>query len=162
MPDSAGITGKDLIPASIGRIGTAGGTGHVIEYAGQAIRDLSMEGRMTVCNMSIEGGARAGLIAPDETTYEYIKGRPMAPKAGTWEQAVTYWRPLPSDEGARYDKEVTLSTAAIDPKVTCGTSPQDVVPITGRVPNPDQARDENNRLAMLPAIDSAGERSVGK
>src|SRR3546814_11513317 len=94
-------TGKDLNLAIIGRIGTAGGTSHVIEYAGQAIRDLSMEGRMTVCNMSIEGGARAGLIAPDETTYEYIKGRPMAPKAGTREQAVTYWRTLPSDEGAR-------------------------------------------------------------
>src|SRR3546814_2163876 len=103
----AGITGKDLILAIIGRIGTAGGTGHVIEYAGQAIRDLSMEGRMTVCNMSIEGGARAGLIAPDETTYEYIKGRPMAPKAGTWEQAVTYWRTLPADEGARRSEEHT-------------------------------------------------------
>ncbi|HEY9539337.1 MAG TPA: 3-isopropylmalate dehydratase large subunit [Kiloniellaceae bacterium] len=152
----AGITGKDLILAIIGRIGTAGGTGHVIEYAGQAIRDLSMEGRMTVCNMSIEGGARAGLIAPDETTYEYIKGRPMAPKAGTWEQAVTYWRTLPSDEGARYDKEVTLSTAEIDPQVTWGTSPEDVVPITGRVPNPDQARDENKRQAMLRALDYMG------
>src|SRR3546814_829350 len=115
-----------------------------------------MEGRMTVCNMSIEGGARAGLIAPDETTYEYIKGRPMAPKAGTWEQAVTYWRTLPSDEGARYDKEVTLSTAEIDPQVTWGTSPEDVVPITGRVPNPDQARDENKRQAMLRALDYMG------
>src|SRR3546814_17931100 len=106
---------------------------------------------MTVCNMSIEGGARAGLIAPDETTYEYIKGRPMAPKAGTWEQAVTYWRTLPSDEGARYDKEVTLSTAEIDPQVTWGTSPEDVVPTTGRVPNPDPARDENKPPPILPA-----------
>ncbi|MGF1629256.1 MAG: 3-isopropylmalate dehydratase large subunit [Kiloniellaceae bacterium] len=147
-----GVTAKDLILAIIGKIGTAGGTGHVIEYAGQAIRDLSMEGRMTICNMSIEGGARAGLIAPDETTYEYIKGRPMAPKAGAWEQAVTYWRTLPSVDGARYDKEVTLSTAEIAPQVTWGTSPEDVVPITGRVPNPEAARDANKRQAMLRAL----------
>jgi 3-isopropylmalate/(R)-2-methylmalate dehydratase large subunit len=151
-----GVTAKDLILAIIGRIGTAGGTGHVIEYAGQAIRDLSMEGRMTICNMSIEGGARAGLIAPDETTYAYIKGRPMAPKAGAWEQAVAYWRTLPSDEGARYDKEVTLSTAEIDPQVTWGTSPEDVVPITGRVPNPEAARDANKRQAMLRALEYMG------
>jgi len=153
---SVGVTAKDLILAIIGKIGTAGGTGYVIEYAGQAIRDLSMEGRMTICNMSIEGGARAGLIAPDETTYEYIKGRPMAPKAGAWEQAVTYWRTLPSDAGARYEKEVTLSTAEIAPQVTWGTSPEDVVPITGRVPNPDSARDENKRQAMLRALDYMG------
>jgi 3-isopropylmalate/(R)-2-methylmalate dehydratase large subunit len=151
-----GVTAKDLILAIIGRIGTAGGTGHVIEYAGQAIRDLSMEGRMTICNMSIEGGARAGLIAPDETTYAYIKGRPMAPKAGAWEQAVAYWRTLPSDKGARYDKEVTLSTAEIDPQVTWGTSPEDVVPITGRVPNPEAARDANKRQAMLRALEYMG------
>jgi 3-isopropylmalate/(R)-2-methylmalate dehydratase large subunit len=151
-----GVTAKDLILAIIGRIGTAGGTGHVIEYAGQAIRDLSMEGRMTICNMSIEGGARAGLIAPDETTYAYIKGRPMAPKAGAWEQAVAYWRTLPSDEGACYDKEVTLSTAEIDPQVTWGTSPEDVVPITGRVPNPEAARDANKRQAMLRALEYMG------
>ncbi|HEY9550040.1 MAG TPA: 3-isopropylmalate dehydratase large subunit, partial [Kiloniellaceae bacterium] len=154
-----GVTAKDLILAIIGKIGTAGGTGHVIEYAGQAIRDLSMEGRMTICNMSIEGGARAGLIAPDETTYAYVKGRPMAPKAGTWEQAVTYWRTLPSDEGARYDKEVTLAIAEIDPQVTWGTSPEDVVPITGRVPNPDSARDEAKRQAMLRALDYMGLRA---
>src|SRR3546814_12277181 len=104
---------------------------------------------MTGGNRSIEGGARAGLIAPDETTYEYIKGRPMAPKAGTWEQAVTYWRTLPSDAGARYDKEVTLSTAEIDPQVTWGTSPEAVVPITGRVPNQAQAREETQRPANL-------------
>jgi len=151
-----GVTAKDLILAIIGRIGTAGGTGHVIEYAGQAIRDLSMEGRMTICNMSIEGGARAGLIAPDETTYEYIKGRPMAPKADSWEQGVAYWRTLPSDEGARYDKEVTLSTAEIDPQVTWGTSPEDVVPITGRVPNPEAARDANKRQAMLRSLEYMG------
>jgi 3-isopropylmalate/(R)-2-methylmalate dehydratase large subunit len=151
-----GVTAKDLILAIIGKIGTAGGTGHVIEYAGQAIRDLSMEGRMTICNMSIEGGARAGLIAPDETTYEYIKGRPMAPKAGAWEQALTYWRGLPSDAGARYEKEVTLEVADIAPQVTWGTSPEDVVPITGRVPNPAAARDENKRQAMLRALDYMG------
>ncbi len=151
-----GVTAKDLILAIIGKIGTAGGTGHVIEYAGQAIRDLSMEGRMTVCNMSIEGGARAGLIAPDETTFEYIKGRPMAPKAGTFEQALTYWRSLPSDEGARYDKEVTLAVAEIDPQVTWGTSPEDVVAVTGRVPNPETARDEAKRQAMIRALEYMG------
>ncbi|WP_420345611.1 3-isopropylmalate dehydratase large subunit [Pelagibius sp.] len=143
-----GVTAKDLILAIIGRIGTAGGTGHVIEYAGQAIRDLSMEGRMTVCNMSIEGGARAGLIAPDAATYDYVKGRPMAPKAGSWEQALAYWQTLPSDDGARYDKEVTLATGEIDPQVTWGTSPEDVVPITGRVPSPEEARDDAKRQAM--------------
>jgi len=147
-----GVTAKDLILAIIGKIGTAGGTGHVIEYAGQAIRDLSMEGRMTVCNMSIEGGARAGLIAPDETTYDYVKGRPMAPKAGAFEQAVAYWRSLPSDDGARYDKEVTLAVSEIDPQVTWGTSPEDVVAITGRVPNPQSARDEAKRQAMIRAL----------
>jgi 3-isopropylmalate/(R)-2-methylmalate dehydratase large subunit len=151
-----GVTAKDLILAIIGKIGTAGGTGHVIEYAGQAIRDLSMEGRMTICNMSIEGGARGGLIAPDETTYDYIKGRPMAPKAGAWEQAVTYWRTLPSDKGARYDKEVTLSTSEIDPQVTWGTSPEDVVPITARVPNPETARDANKIEAMLRSLKYMG------
>ncbi len=151
-----GVTAKDLILAIIGKIGTAGGTGHVIEYAGQAIRDLSMEGRMTVCNMSIEGGARAGLIAPDETTFDYIKGRPMAPKAGTFEQAVTYWRSLPSDEGARYDKEVTLAVSEIDPQVTWGTSPEDVVAVTGRVPNPETARDEAKRQAMIRALEYMG------
>ncbi len=144
----AGITGKDLVLAIIGKIGTAGGTGHVIEYAGQAIRDLSMEGRMTVCNMSIEGGARAGLIAPDETTFEYLMGRPMAPKAGAWEQAVTAWRALPSDPGAAYDKEVTLSTAEIEPQVTWGTSPEDVLPISAAVPGPEAAPDENKAQAI--------------
>ena len=113
-----GLTAKDLILAIIGKIGTAGGTGHVIEYAGKAIRDLSMEGRMTVCNMSIEAGARAGLIAPDETTFEYVKGRPMAPKAGAFELAVAYWQTLPSDDGAVYDKEVVLHASEIVPQVT--------------------------------------------
>ena len=151
-----GVTAKDLILAIIGKIGTAGGTGHVIEYAGQAIRDLSMEGRMTVCNMSIEGGARAGLIAPDEKTYDYVMGRPMAPKAGAWEQAVAYWRSLPSDEGAQYDKEVTLATGDIDPQITWGTSPEDVAPITGRVPSPEDARDDAKRQAMERSLDYMG------
>ncbi len=143
-----GTTGKDLILAIIGEIGTAGGTGHVIEYAGAAIRGLSMEGRMTVCNMSIEAGARAGLIAPDETTYAYLQGRPMVPKAGQWEAALGYWQSLPSDEGARYDREVTLAAAEIAPQVTWGTSPQDVVPVTGAVPDPASAADDGQRQAM--------------
>ena len=152
----AGVTAKDLILAIIGKIGTAGGTGHVIEYAGQAIRDLSMEGRMTVCNMSIEAGARAGLIAPDETTFDYVKGRAMAPKGGKWEQALAFWRTLPSDEGASYDKEVTLATSEIAPQVTWGTSPQDVVPVTGRVPDPAAAADESQRQSMERALDYMG------
>ncbi|HNB25819.1 MAG TPA: 3-isopropylmalate dehydratase large subunit, partial [Alphaproteobacteria bacterium] len=116
-----GVTAKDITLAIIGRLGTAGGTGHVIEYAGEAIRALSMEGRMTVCNMSIEAGARAGLIAPDETTFAYLKGRPMAPKGGAWEQAVAFWKSLPSDPGARYDTEIVLKAADIAPQVTWGT-----------------------------------------
>ena len=147
-----GVTAKDLILAIIGRIGTAGGTGHVIEYAGEAVRALSMEGRMTVCNMSIEGGARAGLIAPDQTTFDYLKGRPMAPKAGAFEQAVAYWRTLPSDPGASYDKEVSLAAAAIVPQVTWGTSPQDVLPITGKVPNPAEIAEEAKRQAKERAL----------
>ena len=151
-----GVTAKDLILAIIGRIGTAGGTGHVIEYAGEAIRALSMEGRMTVCNMSIEGGARAGLIAPDQTTFDYLKGRPMAPKAGAFEQAVAYWRTLPSDPGASYDKEVSLAAAAIVPQVTWGTSPQDVLPITGKVPNPADLADEARKAAMQRSLQYMG------
>ncbi len=147
-----GVTAKDVILAIIGKIGTAGGTGHVIEYAGPVIQALSMEGRMTVCNMSIEAGARAGLIAPDEKTYAYIEGRPMAPKAGAFEQAVAYWRTLPSDEGAFYDKEVTLRAEDIEPQVTWGTSPQDVAPITGRVPDPATVTDEGRRAAMLRSL----------
>ncbi len=147
-----GCTAKDLILAIIGKIGTAGGTGHVIEYAGEAVRALSMEGRMTVCNMTIEGGARAGLIAPDETTFAYLMGRPMAPKGGQWEQAVAYWKTLPSDRGARYEREVALDAAAIAPHVTWGTSPQDVLPITGRVPDPKDAPDESTRAAWTRAL----------
>jgi len=144
----AGCTAKDLVLAIIGKIGTAGGTGHVIEYAGSTIRGLSMEGRMTVCNMTIEAGARAGLIAPDETTFAYIKGRPMAPKGAAWEQAITHWKTLPSDRGAHYDKEIVLDAAAIVPQVTWGTSPEDVLPITGKVPNPAEIADEQRRQSM--------------
>ena len=147
-----GCTAKDLILAVIARIGTAGGTGHVIEYAGQAIRDLSMEGRMTVCNMSIEAGARAGVIAPDETTFAYLQGRPMAPKAGAWEQAVAYWRTLPSDPGATYETEVRLDVSEIEPQVTWGTSPQDVAPIGGVVPDPADAPDEARAESMQRAL----------
>jgi len=151
-PRPTGTTAKDLILAMIGRIGTAGGTGHVIEYAGEAIRELSMEGRMTICNMSIEAGARAGMIAPDETTFAYLNGRPMAPKGGNWETAVALWRSLPSDPGARYDTEVTLRAAEIVPQVTWGTSPQDVVPVTGHVPTLEAAPDESRRRAMARAF----------
>ncbi|MDJ0894225.1 MAG: 3-isopropylmalate dehydratase large subunit [Alphaproteobacteria bacterium] len=143
-----GVTAKDLILAIIGTIGTAGGTGHVIEYAGDAVRGLSMEGRMTMCNMSIEAGARAGLIAPDEVTFSYLQGRPMAPKAGAWEQAVAHWRTLPSDPGATYDREVELASADIAPQVTWGTSPQEVVPITGEVPGPNQAENDAQRAQL--------------
>ncbi|KFI33747.1 isopropylmalate isomerase [Haematobacter missouriensis] len=132
-----GVTAKDITLSVIGATGTAGGTGYVIEYCGQAIRELSMEGRMTVCNMAIEGGARAGLIAPDETTFAYVMGRPHAPKGAAWEAAVAYWKTLFTDEGAHYDKVVTLRGEDIAPVVTWGTSPEDVLPITGIVPDPE-------------------------
>jgi 3-isopropylmalate/(R)-2-methylmalate dehydratase large subunit len=132
-----GVTAKDIVLAIIGKIGTAGGTGYVIEYAGEAIRNLSMEGRMTVCNMSIEAGARAGLIAPDEKTFDYIKGRPLAPQGENWDKAVAYWKTLPSDAGAKYDAEIILNAADIAPQVTWGTSPEDVLPITASVPAGD-------------------------
>jgi 3-isopropylmalate/(R)-2-methylmalate dehydratase large subunit len=154
-----GVTAKDLILAIIGRIGTAGATGQVIEYAGDAIAQLSMEGRMTVCNMSIEAGARAGLIAPDETTFAYLEGRPMAPSGDAWRQAVAYWRTLPSDAGAEYDRTVTLAAADIPPQVTWGTSPEDVVPITGVVPDPQAAGDEGKRRAMRRALEYMGLRA---
>ncbi|SDE40473.1 3-isopropylmalate/(R)-2-methylmalate dehydratase large subunit [Paracoccus isoporae] len=132
-----GVTAKDITLAVIGKTGTAGGNGHVIEYCGAAIRDLSMEGRMTVCNMAIEGGARAGLIAPDEKTFEYVKGRPHAPKGAAWEAALTWWKTLHTDEGAHFDKVVTIRGEDIAPVVTWGTSPEDVLPITGTVPAPE-------------------------
>ena len=129
-----GVTGKDLILAIIGELGTAGGTGHVVEYAGRAIRELSMEGRMTVSNMTIEAGARAGLVAPDQKTFDYVKGRPLAPKGEMLDRAVAYWKTLASDAGARYDKEVVIDVANIAPQVTWGTSPEDVIAITDVVP----------------------------
>ncbi|MCX5514234.1 3-isopropylmalate dehydratase large subunit [Kaistia algarum] len=151
-----GVTAKDIILAIIGEIGTAGGTGHVMEYAGEAIRDLSMEGRMTVCNMSIEGGARAGLIAPDEKTFAYIKGRPKAPTGATWDAALRYWEKLVSDEGAHFDTEIRLDAAKLPPIVTWGSSPEDVVSITGVVPNPDEIADENKRSSKWRALDYMG------
>ncbi|MGZ5890879.1 MAG: 3-isopropylmalate dehydratase large subunit, partial [Hyphomicrobium sp.] len=141
----AGVTAKDIILAIIGEIGTAGGTGHVIEYAGEAIRALSMEGRMTVCNMSIEGGARAGMIAPDETTYTFIKGRPKAPKGAAWDMAMRHWETLHTDEGAHFDTEVRLDAAKLPPIVTWGTSPQDVATIDGFVPRVEDAASEQKR-----------------
>ena len=132
-----GVTAKDITLSVIGATGTAGGTGYVIEYCGEAIRDLSMEGRMTVCNMAIEGGARAGLIAPDEKTFEYCKGRPHAPKGAAWEQAVEYWKSLFTDEGAHFDKVIEIDGEDIAPVVTWGTSPEDVLPITDSVPSPE-------------------------
>jgi len=151
-----GVTAKDIVLAIIGRLGTAGGTGYVVEYAGEAIRDLTMEGRMTVCNMTIEAGARAGLIAPDEKTFEYLMGRPLAPKAGAWEQAVEYWKTLPSDEGAVYDATIVLNAADIVPHVTWGTSPEDVLPITAVVPNPDDVADAGKRAAVIRSLEYMG------
>jgi len=151
-----GCTAKDLILAVIGKLGTAGGTGHVVEYAGPAIEALSMEGRMTVSNMTIEAGARAGLIAPDEKTFAYLKDRPMAPKGAVWDAAVAYWKTLPSDPGARYDSEMTLDVSEIVPQTTWGTSPEDVVAITGVVPDPKEAANAEKRAAMQQALDYMG------
>ncbi|MEM0900742.1 MAG: 3-isopropylmalate dehydratase large subunit [Pseudomonadota bacterium] len=151
-----GVTAKDIILSIIGEIGTGGGTGHVIEYAGSAIRSLSMEGRMTVCNMSIEAGARAGMIAPDETTFEYIKGRPRAPKGDAWDQAVEYWRTLKSDDGAHFDRRVTLDAANLPPIVSWGSSPEDVTSIRGVVPNPDEIEDESKRASKWRALEYMG------
>jgi 3-isopropylmalate/(R)-2-methylmalate dehydratase large subunit len=152
----AGVTAKDIVLAIIGEIGTAGGTGHVIEYAGEAIRGLSMEGRMTVCNMSIEGGARAGLIAPDDTTFAYLAGRPKSPQGAAWDEAVRYWRTLHSDEGAVFDREIRLDAARLPPIVSWGTSPEDVVSVEGRVPDPELIEDENRRLSKRRALDYMG------
>jgi 3-isopropylmalate/(R)-2-methylmalate dehydratase large subunit len=151
-----GVTAKDIILAIIGEIGTAGGTGHAIEYAGEAMRALSMEGRMTVCNMSVEGGARAGMVAPDAKTFEYLKGRPKAPKGAAWEQALRYWETLRSDAGAAFDREVRLDAARLPPIVTWGTSPEQVTAVTGRVPVPDEIADENKRSAALRALEYMG------
>jgi 3-isopropylmalate/(R)-2-methylmalate dehydratase large subunit len=151
-----GVTAKDIILAIIGEIGTAGGTGYVIEYAGEAIRALSMEGRMTICNMSIEGGARAGLIAPDETTYAYVKDKPRAPKGKAWDMALDYWKTLYTDEDAVYDKVVVLDAAKLPPIVSWGSSPEDVVSVEGVVPNPDDIADDNKRASKKRALEYMG------
>jgi 3-isopropylmalate/(R)-2-methylmalate dehydratase large subunit len=151
-----GCTAKDIVLAIIGRIGTAGGTGHVIEYAGDAIRALEMAGRMTVCNMSIEAGARAGMVAPDETTFEYIRRTPEGPKGEALEQALRWWRTLPSDADARFDTEVRLDAQAIAPQVTWGTNPEAVVPINGRVPDPEDEPDETKRQQQRRMLDYMG------
>ena len=153
---SGGITAKDIILAIIGEIGTAGGTGYVIEFCGSAIEALSMEGRMTVCNMTIEGGARAGLIAPDEKTFEYIKGRPKAPTGEAWDQAMAYWKTLKSDEGAEFDKVVTIDANNLTPIVSWGSSPEDVIAVTGEVPDPAKIEDENKRASKQRALEYMG------
>ena len=155
-PLGTGVTAKDLILAIIGRIGTAGGTGYVMEYAGEAIRSLSVEGRMTICNMSIEGGARAGLIAPDEKTFEFFKGRPLAPQGAGWDEAVAYWKTLGTAAGAHSDKTVTPDTAEIPPMVPWGTSPEDVAPITANIPHPDDFEDDNKREAAARSLEYMG------
>ncbi len=149
---SAGVTAKDIVLAVIGKIGTAGGTGYAIEFAGSTIRGLSMEGRMTICNMAIEAGARAGMVAVDQTTIDYVKARPLSPVGPQWEQAIGYWRTLHSDPGARFDLVVTLNAAEIKPQVSWGTSPEMVLPIDGRVPDPDQEKDSVKRDAIEKAL----------
>jgi len=151
-----GVTAKDIILAIIGEIGTAGGTGYVIEFAGEAIRSLSMEGRMTICNMTIEGGARAGLIAPDETTFAYVQDKPRAPKGKAWDMALDYWKTLHTDEGAHYDRVVVLDAANLPPIVSWGSSPEDVISVQGAVPNPDEIQDENKRASKWRALDYMG------
>ncbi|CAN7505694.1 3-isopropylmalate dehydratase large subunit [Aminobacter aminovorans] len=151
-----GVTAKDIVLAIIGEIGTAGGTGYVIEYAGEAIRALSMEGRMTICNMSIEGGARAGLIAPDEKTYAYVQDKPRAPKGKAFDMALEYWKTLHSDEGAHFDKVIVLDAAKLPPIVTWGSSPEDVVAVTGVVPDAEVIEDENKRNSKKRALDYMG------
>ena len=151
-----GVTAKDIVLEIIRRIGAAGGTGHVIEFTGSAIRNLSIEGRLTVSNMAIEGGARAGLIAPDDLTFAYLKGRPMAPKGAEWDAAVAYWRSLATDAGAQYDKTIIINAADIVPNVTWGTSPEDVVPITGVVPDPMSFADPSKQVAAQKSLDYMG------
>jgi len=151
-----GVTAKDIILAVIAQIGTGGGQGYVLEYRGSAIRALSMEGRMTMCNMSIEAGARAGMIAPDETTFEYIKGRPHAPKGEEWDKAVEYWKTLPTDEGAVFDKEIFINADELEPFVTWGTNPGQGVPLSQSVPFPDDFEDENDKVAATRALEYMG------
>ena len=151
-----GVTSKDVILKIIGTIGTAGGTGYVIEFAGEVIRSLSVEQRMTICNMTIEAGARAGLIAPDEKTFDYFKGRPMSPKGDEWNKALAHWKTLYSDEECKFDKEINIDGKEIEPLVTWGTSPQDVSPITGNVPDPEKEEDEEKKKAMYRSLDYMG------
>ena len=153
---AVGATAKDIILAIIGEIGTAGGTGSVIEYAGEALRGLSMEGRMTICNMSIEGGARAGMIAPDDKAYDYLKGRPKSPKGKDWDAALRYWDTLRTDDGAHFDRVVKLDACSLPPIVSWGTSPEDVVSVEGAVPNPDDIADEGKRQSKWRALDYMG------
>jgi len=145
---AVGVTSKDVVLQIIGNIGTAGGTGYVIEYAGSLISDLSVENRMTICNMTIEGGARAGLIQPDQKIFDYLKGRPMSPKNENWDKAVEYWKTLKTDSDAKFDKEINLTAEDIVPMVTWGTSPQDVVSIDGKVPNPENESDEDRKNSI--------------
>jgi 3-isopropylmalate/(R)-2-methylmalate dehydratase large subunit len=152
----AGVTAKDIILAIIGEIGTAGGTGYALEYAGEAIRALSMEGRMTVCNMSVEGGAKAGFIAPDEKAFAYLKGRPRSPQGKLWDEAMRYWETLRSDDGAHFDREIRLDAAKLPPLVTWGTSPEQVISVTGRVPKPQDIADENKRRAAETSLGYMG------
>ncbi|MBZ0290485.1 MAG: 3-isopropylmalate dehydratase large subunit, partial [Anaerolineae bacterium] len=151
-----GVTAKDIILAVIAKIGIGGGTGYVFEYMGEAIRALSMEGRMTVCNMSIEGGARAGMVAPDDTTFEYIAGRPYAPKGRDWDKATAAWRTLPTDDGATFDNEIVLDANALTPMITYGTNPGMGMPITSRVPDPASLSDPNEKLALDKALTYMG------
>jgi 3-isopropylmalate dehydratase len=155
-PFNQGVTSKDFILHVIGVIGTAGGTGSVIEFAGDAIKNLSMEARMSICNMAIEAGARAGLIAPDDVTFEYLKGRPMAPRGETWDKAISYWKTIASDSDAVYDSEIVVKGADVEPTVTWGTSPQDVVPISGVVPDPAESSDPQRKAAMERALTYMG------
>ena len=152
----SGVSPKDLVLAIIGEIGTAGGTGHVIEYSGKAIEQLSMEGRMTVCNMSIEAGARAGMIAPDKVTFDYLRDKPMSPKGKDWDLALEWWKSLPSDENAFYDKKITINANKIKPTVTWGTSPEDVVSIDGYIPDPSKIKDEDARAKVQRSLDYMG------
>ncbi len=147
-----GVSAKDIILALIAKIGTGGGTGHVFEYCGSAVRAMSMEERMTLCNMSIEGGGRAGMVAPDDTTYEYLHGKPFAPHSGEWEKALAYWRSLPSDEGAAFDRSMTMDVSKLEPMVTYGTNPGMGVPVTGRIPRPEDMSDPSEKAALEKAL----------
>ena len=161
-----GVTAKDIILALLSKIGVAGGTGHVFEYTGSAIKSLNMEERMTVCNMSIEGGARAGMIAPDDTTYQYLSGREFAPKNSNWERMMRYWKTLPSDAGAQYDRSITINAGELSPMITYGTNPGMGMAVTGSVPNPNSIPDASGRLALQKSLDymglKPGEQLTGK